>query len=86
MILGTGEGALSLLRLSLSRDGSCCRISGRSQNLVNQGFANTCAFGDVWVSRDVEPPVGLAVRALGAEVRVCAPPDCAEQLAEMQPC
>jgi len=24
--------------------------------------------------------------ALGAEVRVCAPPDCAEQLAEMQPC
>jgi hypothetical protein len=37
---------------------------------------------------DVEPPVGLAVRlpALGAEVRVCPPPDCAEQLAEMQPC
>ena len=37
---------------------------------------------------DVEPLVGLAVRlrALGAEVRVCAPPDCAEQLAEMQPC
>ena len=28
---------------------------------------------------DVEPMVGLAVRlrALGAEVRVCAPPDCA---------
>ena len=28
---------------------------------------------------DVEPVVGLAVplRALGAEVRVCAPPDCA---------
>ena len=24
--------------------------------------------------------------ALGAEMRVCAPPDCAEQLAEMQPC
>ena len=37
---------------------------------------------------DVEPMVGLAVRlrALGAEVRVCAPPDCAKQLAEMQPC
>ena len=37
---------------------------------------------------DVEPLVGLAVRlrALGAEVRVCAPPDCADQLAEMQPC
>ena len=36
---------------------------------------------------DVEPMVGLAVRlrALGAEVGVCAPPDCAEQLAEMQP-
>jgi UDP:flavonoid glycosyltransferase YjiC (YdhE family) len=34
---------------------------------------------------DVEPMVGLAVRlwALGAEVRVCAPPDCAERLAEV---
>jgi vancomycin aglycone glucosyltransferase len=32
---------------------------------------------------DVEPMVGLAVqsRALGAEVRVCAPPDFAELLA-----
>ena len=43
---------------------------------------------DMWVARGVGPPVGLAVRlrALGAEVRVCAPPDCAEQLAEIQPC
>ncbi|MCA1696650.1 MAG: glycosyltransferase, partial [Actinobacteria bacterium] len=34
---------------------------------------------------DVEPMVGLAVRlrALGAEVRVCAPPDFAERLAEV---
>ncbi len=34
---------------------------------------------------DVEPMVGLAVRlrAPGAEVRVCAPPDCAERLAEV---
>jgi vancomycin aglycone glucosyltransferase len=34
---------------------------------------------------DVEPLVGLAVRlrALGAEVRVCAPLDCAERLAEV---
>jgi vancomycin aglycone glucosyltransferase len=33
----------------------------------------------------VEPLVGLAVRlrALGAEVRMCAPPDCAERLAEV---
>ncbi len=33
----------------------------------------------------VEPLVALAVRlrALGAEVRVCAPPDCAERLAEV---
>src|ERR671916_532699 len=33
----------------------------------------------------VEPLVGLAVRlrALGAEVRVCTPPDCAERLAEV---
>ena len=32
---------------------------------------------------DAEPMVGLAVqlRALGAEVRVCAPPDFAERLA-----
>jgi hypothetical protein len=49
---------------------------------------SACALVDVWASLNVEPPVGLAVRlrALGAEVRVCAPPDCAEQLAEMQPC
>ena len=34
---------------------------------------------------DVEPMAGLAVRlrALGAEVRVCAPPDCAELLARV---
>jgi vancomycin aglycone glucosyltransferase len=33
----------------------------------------------------VEPLVGLVVRLreLGAEVRVCAPPDCAERLAEV---
>jgi vancomycin aglycone glucosyltransferase len=33
----------------------------------------------------VEPLVGLAVRLreLGAEVRVCAPPDCVERLAEV---
>ncbi|WP_222723133.1 glycosyltransferase [Actinomadura alba] len=37
---------------------------------------------------DVEPTVGLAVRlrALGAGVRVCPPPDGAEQPAEIQPC
>jgi vancomycin aglycone glucosyltransferase len=34
----------------------------------------------------VEPLVELAVRlrALGAEVRVCAPPDCAERLAAVE--
>jgi hypothetical protein len=34
---------------------------------------------------DIEPLVGLAVRlrALGAQVRVCVPPDCAERLAEV---
>ena len=34
---------------------------------------------------DVEPMVGLAVRlrALGAEVRMCAPPDFAEPLARV---
>jgi vancomycin aglycone glucosyltransferase len=34
---------------------------------------------------DVEPMVGLAVRlrTLGAEVRVCASPDCAELLARV---
>ena len=33
---------------------------------------------------DVEPLIGVAVqvRALGAELRVCAPPDCAERPAE----
>jgi vancomycin aglycone glucosyltransferase len=33
----------------------------------------------------VQPIAGLAVqlRALGAEVRVCAPPDCAERLARV---
>ena len=39
---------------------------------------STCVVVDVWVSQDVEPPVGRAVR-------VWAPPGCAEQLAEMQP-
>ncbi|GAA3130193.1 glycosyltransferase [Streptosporangium carneum] len=35
---------------------------------------------------DVEPLLGLAVRlrALGAEIRMCAPPDCAERLAEVE--
>ena len=34
---------------------------------------------------DVEPMAGLAVqlRTLGAEARVCAPPDCAELLARV---
>ena len=34
---------------------------------------------------DVEPLVALAVRlrALDADVRVCAPPDCADRLAEL---
>ena len=34
---------------------------------------------------DVEPLVALAVRLrqLGAEARVCAPPDCAERVAEV---
>jgi vancomycin aglycone glucosyltransferase len=34
---------------------------------------------------DVEPMAGLAarLRTLGAEVRVCAPPDCAELLARV---
>jgi vancomycin aglycone glucosyltransferase len=34
---------------------------------------------------DVEPMAGLAVRlrTLGANVRVCAPPDCAELLARI---
>lgn len=53
-----------------------------------RGSRNTWAFVDVWVAQRVEPQVGRAVRlrALGAEARVCAPPDRAEQLAEMQPC
>jgi vancomycin aglycone glucosyltransferase len=47
--------------------------------------ANACVVVDARTRGDVEPLVGLAVglRALGAEVRVCAPPDCAERLAEV---
>jgi hypothetical protein len=53
-----------------------------------QGFAKYVRFCRRVGLADVEPPVGLAVRlrALSAEVRVCGPPDCTEQLAEIQPC
>ena len=64
--------------------GRAAESPAEARTCGNQGFAKYVCFVDVWVSRDVEPPVGLAVRlrALDAEVRVCAPPDCAEQLAE----
>ena len=44
------------------------------------GARRACVVVDVW-GRGDEPLVGLAVRlrALGAEVRVCAPPDWAER-------
>jgi hypothetical protein len=79
----------------IAHRGACGKTQVVLQNLQPKpepaeirGSRSTCAVVDVWVSRGVEPPVGLAVRlrALGAEVWVCAPPDCAEQLAEMQPC
>ncbi|AVV46575.1 hypothetical protein C6376_39660 [Streptomyces sp. P3] len=43
----------------------------------NQGFAKYVRLSRLWVPREVNPPVGLAVwlRARAAEVRVCAPPD-----------
>jgi hypothetical protein len=67
--------------------GRVAQSPAEARTCGHQGFAKYVCSCHVWVSRDVEPPVGLAVRlrALGAEVRVCAPPDCAEQLAEMQP-
>ena len=47
------------------------------------GARRACAVVDLWGSGD-EPLVGLAVRlrALGAEVRMCASPDCAERPAD----
>ncbi|MET7860784.1 hypothetical protein ABZS81_26995 [Streptomyces sp. NPDC005318] len=47
---------------------------------------STHTFGDAQVSRKVEPPVGLTVqlRGLGAQVRLCAPPECMEQPVEIQ--
>jgi hypothetical protein len=68
--------------------GRAAEFAGRSQYLGKWESRRACVVVDVWVSRDVEPPVGLAVRlrALGAQVRGCAPPACAEQLAETQPC
>jgi hypothetical protein len=68
--------------------GRAAESPAEARTCGDQGSRSTCALVDVWVSQEVEPPVGLAVRlrALGAQVRVCVPPDCAEQLAEMQPC
>ena len=67
-----------------ARPGSYRRIVGRGHNLRKWGARHACVVVDVWGRGDVEPLVGLAVRlrALGAEVRVCAPPDWADRLAQ----
>ena len=41
------------------------------------GVVNAGVVVDVWSRGDVEPMLGLAVQsqALGAEIRVCVPPD-----------
>ena len=48
------------------------------------GARRACVVIDLWGRGDVGPLVGLAVRlrALGAEVRVCAPPEWAERPAD----
>ena len=71
----------------MARPGLCRRISGRSQNLRKSGIREVGVVWSTWVSRDVELPVGLVVRwrVLGVRVRVCVPPDGAEQLAEVPP-
>jgi len=74
--------------------GRAAESPAEARTCGNQGFAKyVCSCRRVGlavrrIARNLVPPVGLAVRlrALGAEVRVCAPPDCAEQLAGMQPC
>jgi hypothetical protein len=66
-----------------SRPGSSRRTAGVSQNHGN-GSREMRVLLPTYGSRgDVEPPVGLAVQALGAEVRVRAPPDFVELLARV---
>ena len=75
----------------ISQRGTCGKTRVVPQNRrprpqpAEMGARHACVVVDVWGRGDVEPLVGLAVRlrALGAEVRVCAPPDCAERLTEV---
>src|SRR5258705_12684599 len=60
-------------------------MAGRSQNL-RIGGSEMRVLLSTWGSRgDVEPLLGFAValRELGAEVRMCAPPDFADLLARV---
>jgi hypothetical protein len=60
-----------------ARPGSGRRIGGRTENGRRHGATDVRALSSTDGGRGDEPLVGLAVRlrALGAEVRVCAPPD-----------
>src|SRR5215468_12411418 len=60
-----------------ARPGSCRRIAGRGQGLRRWERDMRVLLSTYGGRGDVEPLVGLAVRlrALGAQVRVCAPPD-----------
>ena len=65
-----------------ARPGSCCRIGGRTKTDEDMGY-DVRVLLSTYGGRGDEPLAGLAVRlrALGAEVRVCAPPDRPERSA-----
>jgi hypothetical protein len=67
-----------------ARPGSWRRIVGRGYNLRKWGHDVRVLLSTYGGRGDVEPVVGLAVRlrALGAQVRVCAPPKWAERPAD----
>ena len=65
------------------RPGACCIIAARCGNRQKRGDEMRVVLSSYGSRGNVEPRAGLAarLRALGAEVRVCAPPDCAKLLA-----
>ena len=65
--------------------GSCCSIASRRQNRRKWSHELRVVLSTYGLQRDVKPMAELAVplRTLSAQARVCAPPDCAEQLARV---
>ena len=64
--------------------GRAAELSAGPRTNEDMGARRACVVVDLWGRGDVGPLVGLEVRlrALGAEVRVCAPPDWAERPAD----